>query len=150
MFPTQTLQTAIVEAAAADTGFLAHATLAMKVHLAIENFVPGPNLVLADIDLATFAGSTALLVGVGTQPVGIDPGTGKLVISLKEPAGGLRWEATAAPSPAQTVYGILLTNNAGTVLYGSELLPAPVTISQANHFVEVGNLRFTFPIPVAT
>jgi hypothetical protein len=56
---------------------------------------------------------------------------------LKEPVGGFKWVCTADPAVPEVVYGYALLDSGGTILYFSDLLPAPVTISAAGNFVEL-------------
>jgi len=129
---------------AADTGTLA-AVAAMHVHLVIAPFVPSLDLVIGDLTLATFTGSTPKNAGTGAQQVFDNPlAAGQRVVQILEPAGGWTWICTADPTPAETVYGWVLTDNTNADVYGSELLAAPVTIGSAGQGITVPNVRMSF------
>lgn len=143
MQPTRALWRAGPDLLAADTGTLAAAT-ALHVHLAAAPFVPSLDLTLGDLTEATFTGSAAKLCGTGTQPIFYDGVDGLLTIQMKEPAGGFLFECTADPVSPETIYGIYLTDTADAVLWGSALLPAPVTIDAAGQGVDAGEVTFKF------
>lgn len=141
---SKTLWQSIADLLAADTGALAAAT-AMHVHLVIAPFNPALSLeTIGDLTLATFTGSTPKNCGTGAQQVFTDAGTGKLTLQLLEPAGGFTWECTVTPGAPETVYGFVVTDTADAVIHGSELLPAPLTISEAGQAVVVPNIRMAF------
>lgn len=144
MLPMVDLRLALGDTLAADTTTLAPAVNGNKVALIAAAFTPNEDLVVGDLTFATFTGSTPLVCGTGTQPVGIDPNTGQQVISIKEPAGGFRWECTADPSPAENIFGFALTDNAGATLFAVEAFDAPITISASGQFIEIPFARLTF------
>ena len=129
---------------AADPTTLAPAGAGNKVSLVKAPFTPNENHVVADFTLADFTGSAALVAGNGAQPVGNDPLTAQQEIDIKEPAGGWRWQCTVAPTPAQTIYGYILTDNAGAVLLGMGLLDVPITVTAIGDFVEIGSIKLIF------
>lgn len=143
MIPAIELANAIVDAAAADTAYLAAAT-AMKVFPVVSNFVPSRSLDIGDLTLATFTGGGAKLAGTGAQDVFHDPLTAMRTIQIKSPAGGWTWECTAAPAEPETVYGFIVTDNAGAVLIGSGLLPTPVQIADVDDGFSVPYIRLAF------
>jgi hypothetical protein len=128
---------------AADVATLA-AALANKVKLAKANFTPSLDLGLAALTEATFPGYLALNAGTGPQLVYYDVATGLLTIELLEPAGGFHWESTAPPAPAETIYGVYVTDNAGAVLLGEVKFVTPLTINAANQGIDVANLQLKF------
>jgi hypothetical protein len=129
---------------AADTTTLAD-TDAMKVYLVVANFIPSLDLNdIADLVLASFTGSAAKAAGVGAQQTFYDPISGLRYIQVLEPAGGWTWECTVTPGAPQTVYGFVLTNNAGDTIYGSQLLETPVMISAAGQAVTIPQVRMGF------
>ena len=143
MQPSRELWEDMMDLLAADAATLGSVT-AMKVHLFINNIVPSLDSVAADFTPATFTGSTAKTAGTGTQPTYYDAATGIRVIEILEPAGGWHWVCTVDPGAPEVVYGAYLTDNAGTVLWGSVLLDAPVTISRAGQGLDIGYLQFRF------
>jgi len=143
MIPTRELWQSIIDAAAADTAYLAAAT-AMHLHLAQNAFTPGLELVLGDLTEATFTGSAALNAGTGAQPVGFDVATGFEIILVKEPAGGWTWTCTVAPTPEETIYGWYLTDTADAVLLGSGLLDNPLTINTVGQTLHVPRVTLSF------
>lgn len=145
MIPAQTILTQIANLLATDATTLAPAVGGVAVHLAVNAFSPSPSLSLASLTEATFPGYAAKNAGTGAQQLFGDPATQNLIVQLLEPAGGWTWLSTGVPTPAQTVFGYYVTDNAGTTLYGSALLATPITIAGGGQGVTVGNIRFTFP-----
>lgn len=145
MTPSRTIWQLIADLLAEDANTFADPVDAMKVALVASNFVPSLDLTIGSLTLASFTGSTAKLAGVGDQTVYNDPVTGNRILQIKEPAGGWTWLCTATPTPAQVIYGFILTDNAGTVLYGSQVLPNPITIDVAGQAVTVGAINLQFP-----
>lgn len=129
---------------AADASTLAPAADANIVSLVISNFVPAKNLNIGSLTLATFTGSTPKPAGLGAQTVFLDPLTNERVIQIKEPVGGWSWVCTATPGTPETVFGVILTNDDGTVYLGSELLPTPVEIAASGQGLTVGALFLRF------
>lgn len=143
MLPTKAVRKQLGELLAADTGTLAPATLANKVALVMAAFTPEENMVPADLVLATFDGSTALNAGTGTQPCGVDPATGQQIVTIKEPAGGWRWETSGVTHLPQTIYGYALLNNDSSALLGIAVLPAPLTLQEIGQEIQIGNVTMT-------
>jgi len=129
---------------AADATTLAQAMNALHMHLAAQNFVPGLDLDLGTLVEATFPGYAALDVGLGNQPIFYDALSNLLTIRLLEPVGGWNWVSTGVPGVPETIYGLYLTDNADAILYGSQLLPDPVTISTTGQGVGVGDVTLQF------
>jgi hypothetical protein len=128
---------------AADATTLAPAALNNKVALIQSAFSPNENMAITDPSLvqATFATSTALQAGVGTQTEGIDPISGDDVITLLSPAGGWLWKVTATTALPQTIYGAILMNNAGTLLLAAVRLATPVGLTAVGQQVDLGVLE---------
>lgn len=145
MTPGQAILTQVANLLATDATTLAPAAGGVAVKLASNSFSPSPGLSLASLTEATFPGYTAKNAGVGPQQLFGDPITQYLIVQLLEPAGGWTWLSTGAPPVAETIFGFYVTNNGGTVLYGSALLAAPITINGGGQGVSVGVIRFTFP-----
>lgn len=144
MTPAKLLSDALASLLAADATTLAPAADNNIVSLVISPFTPDPGLDITTLMLATFTGSAPKLAGLGTQTVFRDPISGLRVIQIKEPIGGWNWVCTVTPGAPETVYGVLLTDEAGTVYLGSELLESPTTIALAGDGVTVGSLWFSF------
>lgn len=140
--PTSVLLNRVATLLSTDTGSLAPAALAVKVHLAIAPFTPGPSLTVSSFTEATFSGYTALSAGTGNQESFTDPPSGQRIVQLQEPAGGWHWQANGATGLPQTVYGFYITDNANAVLYGSQLLPAPITLAAVGDGVDLAWVRF--------
>lgn len=143
MLPMRTLRLQLGELLAADATTLAPAADANTVALIKSNFAIGETLVAADLTLANFATSTPLPAGVGPQLVGLDPVTGDQIITIKEPAGGFRWEVTTTADLPQTIYGFALFNDDQTILLGVELLPVPITLNAVGQQVDLGSVKIT-------
>lgn len=141
MVPYKTFPAAAATLIGADTTKLAEATPFVMVSLVIGAFSPGPTLDITTLTLASFTGSTPLHAGSAATQVYRDPLTGNQVMQVREPAGGWHWQASVAPSPAQTVYGYILTNAAGDTLIASETLADPVTIVAVGDGVDIPQIK---------
>jgi len=150
MLPMKALRLQFGELLAADATTLAPAADANKVHLIMEDFTPVETMVVGDLTFADFTGSTALAAGLGTQLVGIDPTTGEQKITLKEPAGGWRWECTADPAEPQNIYGYALTNLAADELLAITKFPLPITITEAGQEINIGSAVITMVLQPAS
>lgn len=142
MKPSLALRLKIGTLLAEDAATLAPATLGNKIALIKSPFVPAEPLVPGDLVFADFDGSSPLVLGTGTQYEGIDPITGEQVITLKEPAGGLRFETTGTTHLPQTIYGYALLSSDLATLHATALLPAPVTLTAANQFLVLDSAGF--------
>jgi hypothetical protein len=143
MKPSSTLQLAIATLLADDTATLA-AVVPPKVHLAKAAFVPGPSLDPATLTEADFDGYTAKAITAGSQDVYTDPTTGLITVELKAPVGGWHWALTGITNLPQTIYGWYVLDSAGTVLYGSGLVPSPITLQLATDAFDIPNQLFAF------
>jgi len=144
MIPSRDLWQSIIDAAAADTAFLASAT-AMHLHLAAAPFTPSLDLVLGSLTEATFTGGADKNAGTGAQTVLFDVSTGFEMIQILEPVGGWTWLCTVTPGAPETIYGWYLTDTADAVLLGSGLLPDPVTIEAAGQGLTIPRVTLSFP-----
>ncbi len=144
MIPTNVILDSISLLVSTDATKLAHATLAVKVHLAKAAFVPAATRVIGDFTEANFTGFAAKLAAVGAQQNFFDPITGQRVVQLVEPAGGWHWQCGDALQLPQTIYGFYVTDNASAVVYGCALLPQTVLLSATGDAVDIGNVRFSF------
>lgn len=135
MQSTLALREAAAQLLAADAATLAPAALANKIMLVTNAFTPSENLTFADLDAATFDGSTPLSAGVGVQLEGLDPETNDAIITIKSPAGGWRWETTGVTDLPQTINGFALVDNAVAVLLAAARLPAPITLTAINQVI---------------
>lgn len=136
MIPTKSVRAAAAILLAADAATLAPAALANHMTLVKEPIIPGESLVFADITVADFDGSTAIDVGVGTQPSAFNPGSNDLVIDLKPPAGGFRWETTGVTNLPQTIYGYVLLNNADDTILAAGVFDTPIELTAINQRVD--------------
>lgn len=148
MTPTNILLDQLATLLATDPTQLAPVADACHIHLIKAPFTPGPLSDFTTMTAADFTGSTAKSAGVGAQQHFWDPVTSRRVVQLVEPAGGWHWQASAAPTPAQTIYGIAVTDHADLVTYGSALLTSPVTIANIGDAVDIANVRLSFVPPV--
>jgi hypothetical protein len=131
------------ELLAADDTTLAPAADNNQIALIAAAFAPDEELEPEDLTLASFTGSAPKLAAVGTQQVGIDPDTGDQVITIVPPAGGWRWECTAAPDPVENIYGFALLNEAGDTLLGVEAFSQSVAISEVGQEINLGTVKMT-------
>lgn len=126
---------------AADTTTLAQAADNNMIALIMAPFTPSETLTFASLTLATFDGSTPILVGLGTQPSAYDPLTDDVVISLKPPVGGFRFETTGTTHLPQTIFGFALLNEALDALLAAELLPVPITLTGINQGIDLNDVE---------
>lgn len=143
MLPTKAVRLQLGELLAADATTLAPAMDANQIALVKSAFVPDENALIADFTLADFDGSTPIAGATGTQQVGNDPATGDQIITIKEPAGGWRWESTGVTNLPQTIYGAILMDDGGTTLLGMMLLDTPLTIAEAGQEINLGSVKMT-------
>lgn len=142
MTPSTALKEAMLDLLAADTMTLAQAMNANEIALVVSSFTPAGDLVPGDVTFATFMGSAPVSVELMDQQVGYDPVRGEWFIQIVPPVGGFYYECSMAPASAETVYGYMLTNMAGSVNYGSKLLDTPVIIQAVGDSVDLGPVRF--------
>lgn len=145
LVPASALRPAAVALLAADAATLAPAANANKVHLMKAPFVPDYGTPFNAADEATFTGGAAKSAGLAAQPTYRDPVNGEYVIDLKEPVGGWVWVCTADPAAPETIYGVVVTDNASAVVLGSGLLDEPVEIASSGDGVDIGDVQFRFP-----
>jgi len=142
MLPTKAVRLLLGEILAADTTLFPVA--GNEVVLYQNNVTPNEDLLMADITVADFDGSTPLAAGAPPMQVGIDPLTGEQVLTVKEPAGSWRWETTGVTNLPQTIYGAVLTNTAGNVLFGILEFDEPITLQAAGEEINVPSMTFRF------
>lgn len=140
MRPVKSVRTQLGELLAADATTLAPALAANKIALIAAPYVFDENMVIGDLTLATFTGSTPKSGATGTQQAGLDPATGDQLVTITPPAGGWRWECTAAPATPETIYGAALTNDAGTTLLGVMTLLDAITVAGVGDEVNLGKV----------
>lgn len=151
MVITDTLEERVPTLLAADTTTIAPAANACHVHLVTAEFVPGRGTRFGDLTIAAGAGLEEKSAGVGAQTMGYDPVRQAWKVVIKEPVGGWNWISTAVESPAETVYGYVVTDNADAATFGSELLPdGPVLVDDTGIIVSVGEIVIWVPIGVFT
>lgn len=143
MLPTRTVRLQLGELLAADATTLAPVAAANKIALVMAAFVPSETLVIGDLTLATFDGSTAKAGAVGTQQVGNSPATGDQIITITEPIGGWRWETTGTTNLPQTIFGYALINDAANALFGTALLDEPLTLQETGQEINLGAVQMT-------
>jgi len=143
MLPMLALRLQIGELLAADDTTLAPAANANKMALIAAAFTPDEGLEEGDLTYASFDGSTPITGVVGTQQAGVDPATLDQIVTIKEPAGGWRWESTGVTNLPQTIYGFALLDNALAVLLAVASLDEPVTITAAGQEINLGACKLT-------
>lgn len=141
MKTTKSLRAQAAFLLAADTTTLAQAADNNVIALIMEPFTPNETLTVGSLVLATFDGATPILVGLGAQPSAYDPNTDDVVISLKPPVGGFRFETTGVTNLPQTIYGFALLNEALDAVLAAELLPAPVTLTGINQGIDLNDVE---------
>lgn len=108
-----------------------------KILLIKEPFTPASNLDPTTLTEADFDGYAAREVLTGGLPQSIDPATGDSLITAPPDTTPYLWETTGVTNLPQTIYGFVLTNIDKTVLYGSALLPANVTLTAVNQSIQL-------------
>lgn len=141
MKPVLALSNTLSKLLAADTSTLANAT-AMKVALIIAPFTPSIDREVTDLTLASASPLAPVAAVAGTQEDSADPLTGELIVEIKPPAGGFRWNTGTGFSGPVTVYGFALTNGGLTALWGTESLLNPVILTGDNQSIEAPELAF--------
>lgn len=147
MTPTTVLLVALQNELATDTDGLAAAT-ALHAHLIKEPFTPDNSTDFTTLTEADFDGYAALGAGTGVQQQFSDPVTGRLVVQMKEPAGGWHWQTTGVTNLPQTIYGVVLTNTDDDETFGAVLFDTPITLTGTGQAIDVPFLRFEFIPPV--
>lgn len=144
MLPMKAVRIQLGDLLAADATTLAPAVDANKIFLIKSDFVLGENLTIDNVTAATFTGSTPKAGATGSQQTGIDPATQNQVITILAPAGGYRWECTAAPAEPETIFGYGLANSDLDTLLGLQKLIPPVNIVNVGDYIDVGAVEMDF------
>jgi hypothetical protein len=144
LIPASLILDAMAVSLASDTLLLA-ATPPPQVALVIAPFTPSHGLAIGSLTLASFTGSAPLIAGTGTQQEFVDPLTGNRVVQMLEPLGGWHWQATAGTGLPQAVYGYVLTDTTGLVVYGSALFPSPVIIAAVGQGCDIPEVNYQLP-----
>jgi len=140
MLATRFLRNQALALLAADTTTLAPAADEIYIGLVMNDLAPSEGITFADITLATFDGYAELAIGLNAQPEGFDPTTDDSIIDFKPPAGGFRWITTGTTNLPQTIYGFVLLDHAKAVVWASERLPTPITLTLAAQRIDLGDV----------
>lgn len=119
---------------------------AWAIRLAQAAFAPSPTLVVGDLTEATFDGYAEVDLGAAGPTVSSDPGNGDVLLTFPLPVGGLHWQCTGGTGLPQTIFGWYAVNQAGTILYASGTLEAPVVISASGQSLDLDYLRLRLPL----
>lgn len=144
MTPSQALLDSIPPLVAADAAFLAELTPFVKVSLVKSNFVPSPDLDVSLLTLADFTGATPIHAADASPQVFLDPATNEWIVQVDPAAGAWHWQTTALTNLPQTIYGWILTDNAGTTLIASDLFPSPIVLQIIGQGIDIPAVRFRF------
>jgi len=144
MLPMKAVRLQLGTLLAANAATLAPASDANVIALVMAPFTNDENLLVGDLTFATFTGSDPIEGATGTQTTGIDPVTLAQVIEIKPPLGGYRWETTDTVNLPQTIYGYALLNNDLSTLLAVQLLDEPITLQDADQFIDVDSATLTF------
>jgi hypothetical protein len=145
MLPMKPLRLKLGTLLAADVASLAPVA-ANKIALINVAVAINENLTVAGLSFATFTGSAPIAGAAGPQGVGNDPLTGDQLITILTPIGGWRFVCTVTPGAPEVIYGFAMTDNAGAVLLGAQLLPTPVTIASVGDEIDLGAVPITFVV----
>ena len=143
MIPMKELRLKLGTLLAADSATLAPAADANEIALIKAAFNEDEDLVIGDLTLADFDGSTPIAGALGTQQTGIDPDTAEQRITIKDPLGGYRFITTGLTNLPQQIFGMALTNLAGTALLGVELFDEPITLTEVGQEINLGKVQMT-------
>jgi hypothetical protein len=142
VIPTQTMLDAVAKEIATDVTVLAN-PLFLMIALVAAPFVPGANLTVGSLTLASFTGSTPLANTSATMLRYTDPATGEWLVEVPPPSGGWHWQViTNLSNLPQTIYGYALIDNTGAVLYGTNLLPTPIVLNAIGQGIDIPNVNF--------
>lgn len=141
MKPVRALSNQLSTLLAADTATIG-AAAANKLGLIVAPFVPGVDLLLADITLSAATGLVPLAGVAGAQFESVDPVTGELIVEVKPPAAGFRWETPVGFTGPVTVYGFALIDNGAANLWGTQSLPDPIVLTAANQSIIAPAIQF--------
>lgn len=145
MFASRAIRMAAVTRLASDTATLAQAADPNHMCLIMSDFIPSEDLVIADVDLATFDGGDPLEIELGVQPSGFEPGSDDSSIDFAPPVGGFRWETTGTTNLPMTIYGFCVTNEAETTLLCSELFDTPIVLTGINQVIDIPRAELILP-----
>jgi hypothetical protein len=126
---------------AGDAAWLG-AVAANKLGLITAPFVPSVDLLLSDITLATLPALAPLAGVAGVQNESVDPLSGEIIVEVKPPAGGFRWETAAGFAGGVTVYGYALIDGADTKLIGTQQETPPIALTDANQSITAPAIEF--------
>lgn len=109
-----------------------------------QPFVPGPDLVYADLSIDNgFEGAPqALLAGLNIQ--GTNPVQGGSIVCFVAPSSFQYWIANSIT--VRTVYGMAWVEDGGTFVYASQLFDTPITITRVGDVVRHPQMGLTFPV----
>lgn len=145
MLATSALLERMADLLGADTVTLAAPTTFVEIHLSQTPFTPTPTVVPGDITPATFDGYAPLSAGSAATQVFVDPATGDVMLQMVEPLGGWTFQTSGVTNLPQTIYGWILTDAAGAVAHGSQLLDDPVTLDGVGQGFSVPRVGFRLP-----
>lgn len=141
MIPANTLTDLIAGLLAADAASIGN-PVSNKLGLIVAPFNPSVDLLMADLTIAAETGLVAIAGVAGSQLESVDPSTGELIVEVKVPAGGFRWETPIGFTGPVTIYGLALGNNAMTILYGTQLLDNPIILTDENEAYTAPIIQF--------
>lgn len=142
MTPTNVILARITELLAADVTTLGNAADELHVHLVMAAFTEGPELGVGDLTFAVFDGYAPLDGALGPQQEFRDTVTLRQTVQLIEPLGGWHWESTGTTGLPIQIFGWAVTNNADTVLYGTQKFDLPIDVTGSGQGVDVDQVRF--------
>lgn len=121
----------------------------LKVHLAQNSFTPSLTLTLGMVVEANFGGYAAKNC---TPPAVVynDPTTGRQVMRVPPPVGGLVWTPNSSTNLPQTIYGAYLTGQNNTNMWGSILFDEPIPLGAPGDLVEMDTPEFLISLGALT
>lgn len=143
LLPTSQIRLSVGTLVAGDTNALNQPTLLNTMRLAAAPFVPSDTLIPASLTEASFTGYAAINQPAGAALTGVDPITLQQKITIPDPAGGYRWATTGLTGLPQTIYGYYLTNSTNGKVWGSALLPTPITLQDVGQIIDLGTINIS-------
>ena len=124
----------------ADDSSLGPASGPCVVALIENEFTEAIDRVSADLTRCAVAGLTPIAAGTGDQVESIDPVTGEIIVEMKPPAGGFRFECTSATGLPKTIFGIAVLDTTLATLWMCERFDDPITITAVNQAITLGRV----------
>jgi hypothetical protein len=129
MWPAKVLNDSIALRISTDVTNLGIPTF-LAIAPILAPFTPGYGLLYEDLVLAADNSQGLFRKATTVTPYpGLDPATGLTEIIVPEPVGGFSWQFDDSGGPVATVYGFALVAAVVPVLFATQSLDTPITLS---------------------